>query len=51
MDKVQQINCKVKNCAHNSNGRECALKEITVTSMPSHEDNINESICASFDTK
>lgn len=47
----QQIKCKVKNCVHNQSGQRCSLNEITVTSMSSHHQNVNESICASFDTK
>jgi len=53
LNKEQQINCKVENCAHNDNGRRCKLDQITVTIMPKVEDEerINGSICASFDTK
>jgi|GEM_PF-3106926 len=51
MENKQQINCRVENYAHNKNGQKCSLNAITVASMSSDDQNINHSICASFDTK
>lgn len=50
MEQNQKINCTVTSCMYNNTGKECTLKQITVTPVNNCDTKTpDESMCGSYE--